>query len=135
MRTTMIVLSTVLFALPLAAQQPRAAGDSVPVYEQRQLDGPRVGIAWIAGARALRLLEDHNLRPVMSVFGWHFEQVTRSRNGGPQLIVQQVLAVAGLDQGTAIPSATLLVGMRFGNGIEFGMGPNASPLGAALAMG
>jgi hypothetical protein len=119
-------------AAPLAAQQ---SSDSVPVMERRELDGPRVGFTYITGPKADARLHELNLKPLMSLFGWHFEQVSRPRNGGPMLVAQQIFLIAGLDQGIAIPSGSLLVGIRLQNGFEFGMGPNLSPVGAALAMG
>jgi len=131
-RTTMFaLLLAAVAAAPLAAQRT----DSIPVLEHRDLDGPRIGFTYITGPRAEVKLAEYHLQPFMSVVGWHFEQTTRPRNGGPQLVIEQVLVVAGLDQGKAIPSGSFLVGIRTSNGIEFGMGPNISPVGAALAVG
>jgi hypothetical protein len=121
-------------ASPLAAQQ-RPADDSIPVMQNLELDGPRVGATWISGARAMARLHELDLQPFMSVIGWHFEQVTRPRAGGPSFVVQELMVVAGLDQGIAIPSGSLLFGIRLPSGFEFGVGPNVSPVGAGLAMG
>lgn len=142
MRIALSSLAAVMLSAPLAATaqirtgSPSApvARDSLPQFEQRKLSGPRLGMVIISGSRATARLNDRGLRPVMSVFGWHFESVTRSREGGPQFVAQQVLAVAGLEQGTAIPSFSSLVGVRFANGMEFGAGPNVSPLGAAMTV-
>jgi hypothetical protein len=131
-RTTLLAaLLAVLTTAPLAAQRP----DSVPVMEYRDLDGPRLGFLYVTGPKAEARLTENNLQPFMSVIGWHFEQGSRPRSGGPQLVIEEVLVVAGLDQGKAIPSGSLLFGIRTEGGLEFGMGPNISPVGAALAIG
>jgi len=126
-----ITLLATALAAPLAAQQ----SDSVPVLVRHDLDGPRIGVTYITGPRAEQRLQEKGLQPTMSLIGWHFEQTTRPQGGGPQLVLEQVLVVAGLDQGIAIPSGSFLVGVRTANGLEFGMGPNISPVGAALAIG
>ena len=122
-------------ATPLAAQQRPQQSDSVPVLEERALDGPRLGFTYITGPAARQKLAENHLDPFMSLFGWHFEQIVRPKAGGPMFVIQQLLLVAGVDQGTAVPSASLLLGIRFPGGFEFGMGPNATPVGLALAMG
>ena len=44
-----------------------------------------------------------------------------------------VYAVVGIDQGTFLPSVSWLIGLRTAEGFEFGVGPNVSLDGAALA--
>ena len=129
--------AALLLAAPLHAQvsRPPADSDPPPELEQRELEGPRLGMTVISGERALARLEQLGLKPIMSVVGWHFEQVTRPRAGGPMLVIQQLIALVGLDQGVVIPSGTVLVGMRTSSGFEFGAGPNISPVGVALAVG
>jgi hypothetical protein len=99
------------------------------------LEGPRVGVVFIGGPRALAELRDHHLDPVMSLFGWHFEQQLTPGADGPALVTEEVLAVLGVEQSVAIPSATLLLGVRMASGLEMGVGPNVSPLGGALVVG
>ena len=99
------------------------------------MDGPRFGFLVATGPRAEERLAEHGLKNTMSVLGWHFEQIVSTQPRGPQFVTQQVLAVAGLDQSTAIPSGTLLFGIRFPGAMEFSVGPNISPLGVALTMG
>ena len=60
----------------------------------------------------------------LSQFGWHFEWQVVPEGGGPQLVVQMVPLVAGVEYGKFIPSATLALGVRFLNGFELGLGPN-----------
>ena len=124
-------------ALPLKAQQrsPAADDDSIPIMRHRDLDGPRIGMTYVSGPAAEAKLAEHGLTPLMSLIGWHFEQVLRPQGGGPSFVTQEVFMAAGLEQGTFVPSATVLLGIRFPSGFEFGMGPNVSPIGAALAVG
>lgn len=123
-------------ATSLTAQAHRADDDdSLPTMAHRELDGPRVGLVVISGAAALERLREHDLNQLMTVFGWHFEQMTRPSRNGPSLVTEEVLMVAGADQGVFIPSATLLFGLRTPGGFEIGMGPNVSPFGGAMAFG
>jgi hypothetical protein len=45
-----------------------------------------------------------------------------------------VFLIGGLDQGTFLPSLTWIVGVRTPGNFEFGVGPNATPAGVALAI-
>ena len=45
-----------------------------------------------------------------------------------------VVLLGGLDQGVALPSVSWLVGLRTREGAEFGIGPNITPAGVALAL-
>jgi len=123
--------SLLLGAAPLAAQ----THDSAVVLEQRSMSGPRLGVTFVTGTEGRRVLSEHDLSSPISQFGWHFEQITRPQGGGPMFVVQEVFLVGAVEQATAVPAATLLFGIRFPSGFEFGMGPNATPLGTALAIG
>ena len=114
----------------LAAQNPEDV-----ILEQRSMSGPRLGVTFITGNRARDVLRDHDLAPLISQFGWHFEQITRPQGGGPMFVVQEVLLVGAVEEQTVVPAGTLLFGIRLPSGFEFGMGPNATPMGTALAMG
>src|SRR4029078_6315174 len=45
-----------------------------------------------------------------------------------------VFLLGGLDQNVAIPSLSWMVGLRTKEGAEFGVGPNVTPAGVALAL-
>jgi hypothetical protein len=45
-----------------------------------------------------------------------------------------VFLAGGLERGVVVPSVSWLVGLRTGSGMEFGLGPNVTPAGVALAM-
>ena len=123
-------LALALGAGALAAQEP----DSV-ILVQRSMSGPRLGLTFVAGSHGRSVLREHNLSSPLSQFGWHFEQITRPQGGGPSFVIEEVFLVGAVEQATVVPAATLLFGIRFPNGFEFGMGPNATPLGTALAIG
>ncbi len=104
--------------------------------ESRSLSGPRIGLTVITGPRADSILRANNLEPTISQFGWHFEQAIRpSRTGGPSFVIQEVLLLGAVERRVPIPSGTLLMGIRFPSGLEFGLGPNVTPVGTALAVG
>ena len=45
-----------------------------------------------------------------------------------------VFLLGGLEQGVTLPSASWMVGLRSPSGLEFGIGPNVTPAGVALAV-
>jgi hypothetical protein len=49
-------------------------------------------------------------------------------------VTEWVFLVGGLDQSVALPSLSWLVGLRTQGGAEFGIGPNITPAGTALAI-
>ncbi|MEK7668659.1 MAG: hypothetical protein AAB409_08430 [Gemmatimonadota bacterium] len=131
----MRTLWTAVAALALGAGALAAQDAEDVILEQRSMSGPRLGLTFVAGARARDVLRDRDLAPLLSQFGWHFEQITRPQGGGPMFVIQEVLLLGAVEQQTVVPAGTILFGIRFPSGIEFGMGPNATPVGTALAMG
>ena len=125
------VAALALGAGPLAAQND----DQDVVLQQRSMSGPRLGVTFISGTRGREVLNNHNLSSPMSQLGWHFEQITRPQGGGPMFVIEEVFLAGAVEQATVVPAATLLFGIRFPNGFEFGLGPNATPVGTALAIG
>jgi hypothetical protein len=94
-------------------------------FAKRNLGGPRLGITYLPGNTELvDNLSDHNVGRTLSQFGWHFEYQVVPKGYGPSFVVEIVPLVAGVEYGKFIPSMTLAMGVRFPNGIEFGMGPN-----------
>jgi hypothetical protein len=45
-----------------------------------------------------------------------------------------VFLLGGLEQSVALPSLSWMVGLRSPSGAEFGIGPNVTPAGVALAL-
>lgn len=129
-------ITLALAAATLAASAAaRAQIPDTTTLEEVSLSGPRIGFTYVTGPAARARLAEYELDPFMSQFGWHFEQIVLPRRGGPAFVIQEVLLVGAVDQGRAVPSATMLLGIRMPGGFEFGMGPNLSPTGAALAIG
>jgi hypothetical protein len=97
----------------------------IPSFAQRNLSGPRLGMTFVAGGRDLaNELKSRHIGNVLSQFGWHFEYQVVPEGGGPSFVVEAVPLVAGVEYGTLVPSGSLVMGIRFPNGFEFGLGPN-----------
>jgi len=107
-----------------------------PALTRRSMAGPRLGVTYITGSRARETLREHGLSSVISQFGWHFEQqVSPTGAAGPAFVIEEVVLVGAVEQQKLVPSFTVLFGMRMPSGLEFGLGPNLSVVGTALAVG
>ena len=96
-----------------------------PKFVSRNLSGPRLGCTYLPGETELvHKLGDHQIGRTLSQFGWHFEYQIVPNVEGPCFIIEFIPLLAGVEYGKILPSATLGFGIRFPNGIEFGMGPN-----------
>jgi len=95
------------------------------LFERRNLGGPRLGITFVTGDnKLLDELRGEGMNRSLSQFGWHFEYQVIPEGGGPQFVIELVPLIAGVEYGKFIPSTSLLMGIRFPGGIEFGLGPN-----------
>lgn len=92
------------------------------------LSGPRMGYVFYTGktARILKSPEHiggFNMNPHMFQFGWQFEKQYLNE-GNFQALVEFIPMLSGLDQNMAIPSITILNGLRNNRyGIELALGP------------
>lgn len=114
------------------------AGDALAqqtLLVRRSLEGPRMGLTYVTGRRAVDAMTERGLDRLMSQFGWHFEQQVVPATDGPAFVLEQVLLVGAVEQKVLVPSATFLMGIRMPGGFEFGLGPNFTPVGPALAFG
>jgi hypothetical protein len=130
-----ILLTTT--AMPAHAQSFRVQDPNSPppVAEGLRLAGPRYGFTFLNDTIVADLkTKDISVKNTISQFGWQFERQFYSKAGGPTVLNEWVVLVGGLDQGVALPSLTWLVGMRTRDGAEFGIGPNVTPAGVALAI-
>lgn len=116
--------------------------DDVVEFRSRNLGGPRLGVTFITGNGELwRDLEANSVGRIISQFGWHFEYQVIPRGGGPQFVIELVPMIGGVEYGKVIPSGSLVMGIRFPNGLEFGLGPNvvitggSDPVRSGLLMG
>jgi len=114
----------------LVAQQP------ADLVQQLNRSGPRFGVTWLGGSITDTLKSKYKIdvAPVITQFGWQYERQFASLENGPVALNEWVFLIGGLDQGTFIPSLTWLVGVRTPGNFEFGVGPNATPAGVALAI-
>lgn len=126
-----LVAAMLVVAPALAAQQ---TGDLPSRPDDISLAGPRFGITVLTGSLVDTARARADVGRVFTQFGWQFEQVFYSVENGPRAVNELVVLLGGLDQNTVIPSASWLVGLRMRNGAEFGVGPNVTPAGVALAM-
>ena len=120
-------------ALPVSAL---AQDTRVPPVAQRvSLSGPRFGVTYLGGA-IVDSLAAHSVdvAPVITQFGWQFERLMFTGENGLSAVTEWVILVGGLEQGTFLPSVSWLVGLRGARGAEFGVGPNVSVGGTALAI-
>jgi hypothetical protein len=129
------LLLAVLVALPLLASSPAFAQTIPPRAHSVGLDGPRVGVTALSSGVVDSLRERNiDISPLVTQFGWQFEKQFFSSQGGLTAVTEWVALLAGLEQSVVIPSVTWMVGVRTSNGAEFGIGPNITPAGTALAI-
>ena len=123
--------------LVLTVCPPALCQTSVPpVAETVSLSGPRFGFTVLSDGIVRKLKTDDSISvgPVVSQFGWQFEKQFYSGPNGPTAVTEMVVLFGGLEQGVALPSFSWLVGVRTKSGTEFGVGPNITPVGVALAI-
>jgi len=129
----------VALAAPAFAQSPydRQPGPGIPPYARTvSLAGPRFGLTMLNDRIIEKIKEerDIDLKPTISQFGWQFERAFYGSKEGPTVLNEWVVLLGGMDQGVPIPSVSWLVGLRTKEGAEFGIGPNVTPTGVALAI-
>ena len=125
------VFVTLACCTPAFSQTP-----APPPAKAASLSGPRMGVTFLSDGIVEKLKNDAsiNISPMVTQFGWQFEKQFYSTENGPTAVTEWVVLVGGLEQGVVLPSVSWLVGMRTMKGAEFGIGPNLTPVGAALAI-
>lgn len=132
MRTATLSMLLIVFAVPAAAQN---VIPPPPPPTVANLSGPRFGITVLPDGVVAKLQDRYlDVRPTISQFGWQFEKQFYAKDSGVAVLNEWIVLFGGLDQGVALPSLSWMVGMRTANGTEFGVGPNVSPTGVALAI-
>jgi hypothetical protein len=134
MRHALMFAVLALTAAPAAAQSVYSS--SRPDYPRAvTLSGPRFGLTALGDGVVEKLAErEIFVRPSISQFGWQFEKQMTGLGNGLTAVNEVVVLAGGMDQGVLIPSASWLVGLRTREGTEFGIGPNLTPAGVALAL-
>jgi hypothetical protein len=136
MRAAAVLITLVVgLATPAFAQDsPNIINPPVPVRAV-SLSGPRFGFTMLSDTIVEKLHErEIDIRPTISQFGWQFEKQFYSKAGGLAALHEFVVLAGGLEQGVVLPSVNWMVGLRSPSGMEFGLGPNISPAGVALAL-
>lgn len=137
MKRMLIALAFLTVALPSFAQSsaPTSSQMAPPPARRLSLAGPRYGFTFLSDGVVSKLAKDDiQVKNAVSQFGWQFERQFYSKEGGPTVLNEWVVLAGGLDQGVVLPSLNWMVGMRTRDGAEFGIGPNITPAGVALAM-
>ena len=100
------------------------------------LSGPRFGLTMLSQQTVDTLAEEHDIviRPLVSQFGWQFEKRLYTSPEGMSALTEFVPLLSGLEQGQVLPSLNWLAGVRSASGMEFGIGPNFSPVGVGLVV-
>ncbi|MFC1502331.1 hypothetical protein ACFL6A_02855 [bacterium] len=104
-------------------------------FGPRSLGGPRVGITFVTGESAETLDDKFDASPVVTQFGWHFEQRFFSVKNGLCGVTEVITLIGGVEQGLFLPSLSWLAGIRTPSGFEVGFGPNISLTGFAYVIG
>jgi len=127
------VVAVLIFAMPAAAQNVIVPPDRP---EEVNLSGPRFGVTAISDGVINDLMARRGIQvpPMISQFGWQAERAFYRSDSGVAAVTEWVVLLGGLEHDLKIPSMTWLVGLRSANGAEFGIGPNFSPAGSALAI-
>lgn len=122
------------FRSQLPSPLPGAGAPRRRGRDTHEMAGPRVGLMYASGGIADKLRSEHEVSPLMTVFGWQFETRLFRTRSGLSGMTELVTAFVGAEQGLWVPTLTWLVAMRTPRGIEFGMGPNITPAGGSLVL-
>jgi hypothetical protein len=121
--------------LTMVSAAPAFSQTAPPPARTIGLAGPRIGITALSGGVVESLRERNiDVAPVVTQFGWQIEKQFFTSQSGLTAVTEWVGLVGGLEQSLAIPSLSWIVGLRTSNGTEFGIGPNITPAGTALAI-
>jgi hypothetical protein len=136
MRAAVLMLLVASAAVPAAAQtQTPDITIPPPPLKTVSLSGPRFGITALSQGVVDKLHERSiDVRSTITQFGWQFEKEFYSKGGGVAAMNEFVFLLGGLEQGEVLPSLSWMVGLRSSSGAEFGIGPNVTPAGVALAV-
>ena len=133
MRRAVLVLTCL--AVTVVSASAQSVIQPPPFTKTVNLSGPRFGMTALSTGVVDELKQRNiDVGANISQFGWQFEKQFYSRESGVAAVNEWVVLLGGLDQGVALPSISWLVGLRTREGAEFGIGPNVTPAGVALAL-
>ena len=134
----LIAIALLIAAVMALGARPASGQFSGPRLGSTEVkrSGPRFGVTFLGGGivDTLRERYDTDVGTIVTQFGWQFERQFMSFSGGPTAVSEWIVLVGGLEQGVFLPSLSWIVGVRLPNDIEFGVGPNLTPAGAALVL-
>ena len=124
-----------LFNEPIIAKTPNAKASGVQFdndssdfanIKAKRFGGPRIGLTYISLGTSADYLSKRGKNPLITQFGWQFEQRIFTVDKGTSGLVEFIPLIGGIEQGMFIPSASVLIGIRGGGkrNFEFAMGPN-----------
>jgi len=132
---TIVVIASLVVMTRDASAQTQEPWQAQKPAEEMSLSGPRIGVTFLSDGVREKIGElGGDVGFAISQFGWQHEKRFLSSPAGWTGVTEWVFLLGGLDQGTAIPSASWLVGARTSSGLEFAAGPNVTPAGFALAI-
>jgi hypothetical protein len=136
LRTSVVCHAMLAAALTLTLFTPAFSQTAPPVTETVRLSGPRFGVTFLSDSVVRKLRESRSIDvgSLVTQFGWQFEKRFSSSDNGLTPVTEWVLLLGGLEQGVVLPSLSWLVGLRARDGVEFGVGPNFTPVGVSLAI-
>jgi hypothetical protein len=136
MRAAVIMVLAAVSASPALAQESVNIINPPPPLRSVNLSGPRFGFTSLSEGVVEKLHERNiDVGSTISQFGWQFErEFYSSKTGGLAALNEFIVLAGGLEQGVVLPSVTWMVGLRSPGGAEFGIGPNITPAGVALAL-
>jgi len=128
---------TVIYRRPgPPVQAPVPLPPRPPSPNEIGLSGPRFGFTILSQDTVEALWTELGLtvQPVVSQFGWQFEKNVYVNPEGLAVVTEFIPLLSGLEQGLALPSLNWMVGVRSPTGMEFGLGPNITPVGVGLVI-
>jgi len=136
MRAAVLMLLFTSMVIPVGVQaQTSDVTIPPPPVKTVSLSGPRFGFTALSQGVVDKLHERSiEVRPTITQFGWQFEREFYTKEGGLAAMNEWVFLLGGLEQGVVLPSLSWMVGLRSSSGAEFGIGPNVTPAGVALAL-
>ena len=104
--------------------------DEIPVPEIDLIVGPRVGLTAIImdfaqfnSEMQVGFPKEQEYFPIFTEFGFSAKQQIAMGDSGRDLIVEEIMLIAGLDQSFAIPAFRFLLGIEGRIGSEIKVGP------------
>jgi hypothetical protein len=133
MRIAMLMVS--LVSIFVTSARAQSVIEPPPLAKTVNLSGPRFGMTAL-GPGVVEELKKRSITVGSNVsqFGWQFEKQFYAKGSGLAAVNEWVVLVGGLEQGVVLPSLSWIVGLRTREGVEFGIGPNVTPVGVSLVL-